>query len=92
MMTGGEIQTGGEQVEPDGVRWLRLIGLDEYVGKTTEIRGVQVRAEDFVGICGDSAKDAFVYLESLEQGSEEKRGLEEALRQMFYKHFQKGQR
>ena len=44
--------------EPDGVRWLKLLGYEDQLGKPLEgrvIEGRQLLAEDFPELCGEHA-------------------------------------
>ena len=74
---------------PQGVRWLKLIGREDRIGKPTRIivDGVPVLAEDFDTLCGEHAQPIFAGLESLDQNDPRYNLFRDAARKAFDDHF-----
>ncbi|HTE57199.1 MAG TPA: hypothetical protein VK694_00490 [Verrucomicrobiae bacterium] len=62
-------QTGELQQQPDGERWLELIGYGHLKGQPTgfELDGQPILAEEFDKLCGDHARPIFAGLETLDR-------------------------
>ena len=77
-MSGEGIQ---ESVEPDGMRWLRLLGYEGLADQPTgyEIDGEPVLVRDFDRLCGEHVRPIFTALEGLDpEDARRTRGIETA--------------
>lgn len=66
------IESAGEleQPKPMGIRCLEFLGFSDYVGReisvTIDGNQKQIRAEDFLEVCGKHATPAFIGLEGMD--------------------------
>jgi len=60
----GPVNSGGDAVQPEGVKYLHLLGLGHLVGQEITVRDTTIQAENFLQVCGEHARPFLMGLEA----------------------------